>query len=491
MKIIFSFLLFCFVLIGCKKDSISNIYIDEPDPPMAAFDTVTTSTQNFKGVNWADKNDNFSDNWLMLSGLSVTDNNDSILAKAEVILSGFQSQGANTVRLPVNPSTVLQNWWPNYSSIIGKATSKGMKVILAYWEGPSSKDGKVDNTTAFKLMWDRLVTKYINNQNIYFEVFNEPFGYNMDDLKVLYADWLTSYPAVPKRRIILGGGGYSTEVNAIGSDSRFNGCLLSFHYYSWFNGNYKTTADWENPLKNLAYPKRTIMTEFGVPMTDGKNYTGRPGYDNEITYLQGITSQLHDLGIGSMYWPGLRIGDGYSMFSYNGSSLTVNNTAGLSRLKYAWGSGTVDPFYANLTPGSYYKIVNRNSGKGVDVNGGSTSNGGNIIQWDYSGGNNQQWSFTSTSSNGHFVINNRNSNKALDVNGGSTNAGTRIIQWDYSGGNNQQWQITDIGFGYYKIINRNSNQSLDVNGGATWNGGDIIQWYWNNGNNQQWQIATP
>jgi hypothetical protein len=92
---------------------------------------------------------------------------------------------------------------------------------------------------------------------------------------------------------------------------------------------------------------------------------------------------------------------------------------------------------------------------------------------------------------GYFSIINRNSGKALDVNGGSTNAGTGIIQWDYSGGNNQQWQLTDIGFGYYKIINRNSNQSLDVNGGATWNGGNIIQWYWNNGSNQQWQIVTP
>jgi len=233
------------------------------------------------------------------------------------------------------------------------------------------------------------------------------------------------------------------------------------------------------------------MTEFGVPMTNGKNYTGRPGSDGEVTYLQGITSQLHDLVVGSIYWPGLRTNDGYSMFSYDGSTVKVNNGAGLSRLKYGWGMETVDPFYATLTAGGFYKIINRNSNKSLDLEGGSTNNGGGIIQWDYSGGNNQQWGFTSRATNGYFSINNKNSGKTLDVNGGSDNAGTRIIQWDYSGGNNQQWQITDIGFGYTKIINRNSNKSLDVNGGATWNGGDIIQWYWNNGKNQQWQITTP
>ena len=490
MKKIFLLLCCGYVLVSCKKDVNNSIDPTMPDPPMAAFDTVTTSTVNFKGVNWADPRDNFADDWLMLSGLSATDNAEQVLAKTEIILSAFQARGANTLRLPVNPSTVLQDWWPKHSAIIGKATSKGMKVILAYWEGSSSKDGRVDNSSAYQSMWDKVVTKYQDNQNVYFELFNEPHGYSLDDLKTLYKDWLTRYPTVPKRRILLDGGGYATDVNGIGSDSRFDGCLLSFHFYTWFDGNYKTVADWELPVKNLAYPKRTIMTEFGVPMTNGKNYTGKPGTDGEVTYLQGITSQLHDLGVGSMYWPGLRTNDSYSMFNYDGNSVTVNNTAGLDRLKYGWGSGTIAPFYATLTTGTYYKIINRNSGKSLDVNGGATSNGGNIIQWDYSGGNNQQWNFTTTG-NGYFSITNKNSGKALDVNGGSASAGTGIIQWDYSGGNNQQWQITDIGFGYYKIINRNSNQSLDVNSGATFNGGNIIQWYWNNGNNQQWQIIIP
>nr|WP_223266264.1 RICIN domain-containing protein [Mucilaginibacter rubeus] len=42
----------------------------------------------------------------------------------------------------------------------------------------------------------------------------------------------------------------------------------------------------------------------------------------------------------------------------------------------------------------YYKIVNLNSGKALDVYGASTDNGGLVKQFTYTGGNNQQWVVT-------------------------------------------------------------------------------------------------
>ncbi|MCV9387886.1 RICIN domain-containing protein [Reichenbachiella ulvae] len=38
---------------------------------------------------------------------------------------------------------------------------------------------------------------------------------------------------------------------------------------------------------------------------------------------------------------------------------------------------------------TYYVIVNRNRGQGLDVNGGSTADGAS--QWPDNGGTNQQW----------------------------------------------------------------------------------------------------
>lgn len=479
-------------MVSCTDNdpSSGNLASEDTSEVMEAIDPYIDNTSNFRGVNWADTRDNFVDSWLLLSGLETTDDVATVATKAENIYAVFQSHQINTVRLPINPATVLQNWWQQHAKAISTGPQMGFKVILAYWEGSSARDGKVDNQSGYWTMWDKVVAKYIGNQNIYFELMNEPYGYTEDELKTLYEAWLLRYPDVPKWRVVLDGVGYATGVNEIGADSRFEDCLLSFHYYTWFNGAYQTTADWELPVKNINYPERTIMTEFGVPMTNGKEFMLAPETDNEVTYLQGITTALSDKGMGSIYWPGIRTDDSYSMFTYTNGNVIVNNNSGLERLHVAWNLQNTPNFYLEPQANAFYKIINRNSGKSVDVSGGATTNGANVIQWDFNGGDNQQWSFTGTDE-GYFNITNKNSNKALDVNGASHDAGTEIIQWDYADETNQQWLIKTIGFGYYTIINRNSNQSLDVNGGATYNGGDIIQWYYNNGYNQQWYIIAP
>jgi len=48
--------------------------------------------------------------------------------------------------------------------------------------------------------------------------------------------------------------------------------------------------------------------------------------------------------------------------------------------------------------GSYYKILNSNSGMVLGVNGGSTTEGAAIVQWDDTGTLDQQWSLVEVSS---------------------------------------------------------------------------------------------
>src|SRR5262249_36149438 len=108
------------------------------------------STSNFHGVNWADQRDNFVSDNLVLGGLSTSDSYATTQAKANAILSGFiNNLGANTVRMPVNYPTVSGSYWASYTGAIDEASSKGMKVILSYWESSNSRDGLVDNLTQF------------------------------------------------------------------------------------------------------------------------------------------------------------------------------------------------------------------------------------------------------------------------------------------------------------------------------------------------------
>ncbi|MFC0512853.1 RICIN domain-containing protein [Mucilaginibacter angelicae] len=487
----------CCLAAGCKKDIVSVKKSSTPDEVTTGDKTVTTDStpaSALKGVNWAADGDNFSDGILVLSGLTSADSYATVSAKADAVLSGIQTNtGANTVRLPVNYSTVSQTWWNSYTGVIDKALSKGMNVILGYWEAKSSEDGKIDNTTEFWSMWQTIVTKYGSNAHVYFEIFNEPHGYSLTDWTTICAQWLSNYPSVPQGRILISGTSYSQDITGVGADSRFSGCLLSIHDYTFFsNGTLTTALQWENRLKgNIgAYSSRAVLTEFGIPMTGGKNYTGAIGGDQEIAYLQGLTNQARAFGMGAVYWPGVRTGDSYAIqqLSGTGTSLTVSttNASGLSRIKYAWGvgAGGTDTFYT----GAYYRFLNVNSGQALDVNGGSTVNGAGIIQWPQNGGNNQQW-VIAANGGGYYKVTNRNSGQSLDVNMSSTANGAGIIQWPWNGGNNQQWQLTATSDGIYKVINRNSGLALDVNGASTTNGAGIIQWPWGGGTNQQWQVV--
>ena len=480
---------YMFLFFGCKK-AVSNAQVTPgPTPPVVVFaQPVSVTSADFKGVNWADERDNFVDDKLVLSGTTASDDYATIQTKSNGILSGFLDAGANTVRLPVNPATASGAWWQQYKGAIDKASSLGMKVILAYWEGASSKDGMIDNEFTFWKMWDSVTTEFSAKGNIYFEVFNEPHGYSLTDLTAIYAKFLARYPTMPKGRIMLDGAGYATDVNGVGADTRFDSCLLSFHFYTWFDNNKQTTADWEQAVHSLNDPQRTVVTEFGVPMTGYKNYLAAPGTDREVTYLQGMTNAIHDTNLGGIYWPGLRTNDSYSIFVLSGSGIVAGNASGLSRLRYAWQQENITQPYGSFAKDVYYKFINKNSNKSLDVNNSSVDEGAPIIQWSYSGGNSQQWQLNTISDRNYSIVN-KNSSKALDVDSVSSTAGKNIIQHAGANTTSQQWQIIDIGFGYYKIINKNSSLALDVNGQSTADGANVIQWYSNGGANQQWQIT--
>lgn len=140
-----------------------------------------------------------------------------------------------------------------------------------------------------------------------------------------------------------------------------------------------------------------------------------------------------------------------------------------------------------IVSGGTYKLINRSSGKALDVTGGSTANGGDVIQWTSNNGNNQKWVITNMN-NGYKLIN-VNSGKALDVYNSSTADGGDVIQWTDNGQNNQRWNITDLGNGYYNLVNVNSGKLLDVDNSSTADGANVLQWSNNGGYNQQWQLV--
>jgi hypothetical protein len=142
---------------------------------------------------------------------------------------------------------------------------------------------------------------------------------------------------------------------------------------------------------------------------------------------------------------------------------------------------------ATIDTNAWYVLVNRNSGKALDVYNLATNDGARITQWSRNDGNQQQWQFVD-SGGGYYRLRSRLSGKVLDVYNWSTTDGASIVQWTDNNAANQQFSIQDID-GYLQLINRNSGKALEVQGASTADGGNIVQYADWNGTNQQWQLV--
>ncbi|TQJ25719.1 ricin-type beta-trefoil lectin protein [Micromonospora sp. A202] len=143
---------------------------------------------------------------------------------------------------------------------------------------------------------------------------------------------------------------------------------------------------------------------------------------------------------------------------------------------------------ATVDTTAWYVLVNRNSGKALDVYNLATNDGARITQWARNNGNQQQWQFVDSGS-GNYRLKSRLSGKVLDVSGFSTANGASIVQWTDNNSTNQQFRLADSDSGYVRLINRNSNKVMEVQGASTADGGNIVQYDDWNGANQQWQLV--
>ena len=119
-------------------------------------------TSQFRGVNWADKRDNFVSDVLVLSGLSLSDNYQSASVAAERVIGQFQELfGTNSVRMPVNEPTVLKAF-DMYSGALDVALKHG-RLVMGYW-GPAQPSGPKNMDDWWK-MWTKIVEKYGDHPN--------------------------------------------------------------------------------------------------------------------------------------------------------------------------------------------------------------------------------------------------------------------------------------------------------------------------------------
>ncbi|MBA2806813.1 family 43 glycosylhydrolase [Streptomyces sp. KM273126] len=190
---------------------------------------------------------------------------------------------------------------------------------------------------------------------------------------------------------------------------------------------------------------------------------------------------------------------------YHGNS-TSNGGCGNARTtraqKFTWNAdGTPDfgtpvalgttlagPSGETATTPTAYTLVNRNSGKCLDVNGGGTADGANILQWTCNGGANQKWRIEDMADDTSRLVNVA-TGKVMDVADCSSADGADIRQWSWLNNDCQRYRLAYTGGDHVRIVNAATGKVADVADCGTGDGVDVRQWSWLNNNCQQWRIV--
>ncbi|NUT47756.1 MAG: family 43 glycosylhydrolase [Saccharothrix sp.] len=133
-----------------------------------------------------------------------------------------------------------------------------------------------------------------------------------------------------------------------------------------------------------------------------------------------------------------------------------------------------------------YVLVNRNSGKALDLYNFATNDGAPIVQWSRNDGAWQQWQFVDSGS-GYYRLKSRHSGKVLDF--PNTSDRTGLVQTADANRSGQQFRLADSDGGFVRLVNRASGKAVDVLDFSTADGAQVIQWPDTGGTNQQWQLV--
>ncbi|MFE4366903.1 RICIN domain-containing protein [Streptomyces sp. NPDC056835] len=135
-----------------------------------------------------------------------------------------------------------------------------------------------------------------------------------------------------------------------------------------------------------------------------------------------------------------------------------------------------------------YTLVNRRSGKCLEVEGGSSADGANVLQWACHGGARQRWRVEDLGDDTSRLVN-AASGKVLDTAACSVADGADLRQWSWRDTICQAFRlvVADQG-GWVRLVGARSGKVADVAGCSTADGADVRQWPWLGSTCQQWRL---
>jgi Glycosyl hydrolase family 12/Ricin-type beta-trefoil lectin domain-like len=197
--------------------------------------------------------------------------------------------------------------------------------------------------------------------------------------------------------------------------------------------NIKAFTDYLRANQGMSSSKYLTSVQFGTEIFRGAGNLNVTNYNATV----GGTSQPPGGGNGIVPNGTYRV-----VARHSGKALDVfghQTQDGADVIQWAYGGGNNQRWTLTHLGNNVYQIMGVQSGKALAVASTSTANGTNVDIRTYNGATNHRWTISATSG-GYFRLSPVSSpNSALDVNGAQTTDGANVFQWSWTGGNNQQW----------------------------------------------------
>lgn len=222
------------------------------------------------------------------------------------------------------------------------------------------------------------------------------------------------------------------------------------------------------------------------------------GYSKSLGEGSYTQADLAMYGISAKDISSLKVTKGFKITLYENADFTGNSKSWTTDASFVGGDWNDKACSVRIEPNGKsglsgnFKIMNRNSGKYLDLDNNKTDNNTAIVQFDDEGVDaSQTWTFTEVM-NGkgvYSICSYCNKNRGMDVVDFSKDNGAQVQLYDYLGNPHQQFILYDCGEGYYQLVARNSGKVVEIPQSSKGNG-EWIKIYDNNGSHtQQWAVV--
>ena len=305
------------------------------------------------------------------------------------------------------------------------------------------------------------------------------------------SDWHLGNRAVHAGRMNYQEGGVDACVAQMESWKRNNGVSGGFIWL--YNDETWNLNQWATRMLRVFGTKK--CDDNIASLYADSDYRGYSTSLGEGSYTQ---ADLAMYGISAKDISSLKVTKGFKITLYENADFTGNSKSWTTDASFVGGDWNDKACSVRIEPNGKsglsgnFKIMNRNSGKYLDLDNNKTDNNTAIVQYDDEGVDaSQTWTFTEVMKGKgvYSICSYGNKNRGMDVVDFSKENGAQVQLYDYLGNPHQQFILYDCGEGYYQLVARNSGKVVEIPQSSKGNG-EWIKIYDNNGTHtQQWAVV--